>query len=305
MPAPSKSPGKHKRHKKAAPVNLKEKLKKSAVASATSKVAAMKKGAGIIELFGLEVNTTGSPSGRRVKDVLTEAAKQRDKLIAEERVKAMTAAASPVTGNGHMANDQAQVVSAAARSEVRVPEVLPPATTVSKSALHLNRQLRRKRALELRIAGHDYRSIVEQLKMEGFTLYPSGKPVGLKTVYYDVQESLVFLGRHEAVLAEEVRNLELQRLDWMQEKLWRFANIGDAYSIITILQIMKVRAQILGNIYPKDPNGETKIARQLKDVSDDELRNRILQKAADLNIEVPAGLLPPAAPDPNAGPSNT
>jgi hypothetical protein len=96
------------------------------------------------------------------------------------------------------------------------------------------RLARRTKALELRIEGKGYHEIAALLG------------VTYKTAYYDVQESLVHLGRYHTHLAEDVRTVELARLDVMTQALWPAVLKGSTYHIDTALKVMSRRAAMLG-----------------------------------------------------------
>jgi len=93
---------------------------------------------------------------------------------------------------------------------------------------------RKVEALNLRMAGHDYRTIAKELG------------VSIKTAYFDVQRTVVYLAQHERVLAENVRALELARLDSMQAYLWPAIARGDTFAIGAQLKLMERRAKMLG-----------------------------------------------------------
>lgn len=106
------------------------------------------------------------------------------------------------------------------------------------------RLARRTAALEMRIQGKGYHEIAALLG------------VTYKTAYYDVQESLVHLGRYHTHLAEDVRTVELTRLDVMTQALWPAVMKGSTYAIDTALKVMGRRAAMLGLDFKDQMAGE-------------------------------------------------
>ncbi len=111
---------------------------------------------------------------------------------------------------------------------------------------------RRKMALALRIQGGSYRQIAENLKAwaasgaEGSVGFPKGYSEGL--AYRDVMDELKKLNAAKAEVAEEVRRLELERLDALFAVYWPKAGKGDYAALDRILEIMAARARYL-NLY--------------------------------------------------------
>lgn len=93
---------------------------------------------------------------------------------------------------------------------------------------------RRVQALNLRMVGHDYRTIATELG------------VGVRTAYADVQEALAYLAKYERALALDVRALELARLDALSTFVWPMCENGDPEAIDAQLKIMARRARMLG-----------------------------------------------------------
>ena len=97
---------------------------------------------------------------------------------------------------------------------------------------------RQRRALELRKAGVGFQDIADQLGYEG----PSG-------AYYSIKRALAKVIKAPA---EEVRDLELARLDAMIVGLWTKARAGNEYAVDRVLKIMDRRAAYLGLDKPKE-----------------------------------------------------
>ncbi len=93
---------------------------------------------------------------------------------------------------------------------------------------------RRQRALELRKIGYDYRSIAKALEID------------VKTAYKDVNKGLAAAKEHLRETAEEVLNIELQRLDAMQAAIMPKALKGDRAAIETVLKLQERRSKYLG-----------------------------------------------------------
>lgn len=96
---------------------------------------------------------------------------------------------------------------------------------------------RTRKALALRRAGASYEQIAKELGL-------SNKSAAHKMVKRGI-ESIP----REA--AEDVRELELSRLDTMSRALWEKAAKGDGFAIERMLKIMKRRAEYLGLDAPK------------------------------------------------------
>jgi len=89
------------------------------------------------------------------------------------------------------------------------------------------------KALELRVQGLSFRQIALELKYKG----PSGAHGAVDTA----------LERQIREPAEQVRQLELERLDRLQIMPWKQATvIGDPKAIANVLKIMERRAKLLG-----------------------------------------------------------
>jgi hypothetical protein len=87
-------------------------------------------------------------------------------------------------------------------------------------------------AVELRRAGVDYPTIAQQMQLSG-----PGQ------AYKIVQRALK---RSIQEPADDVRALELSRLDTMHQGLWPRAKDGDTFSVDRVLKIQERRAKYLG-----------------------------------------------------------
>ncbi len=106
---------------------------------------------------------------------------------------------------------------------------------------------RRKQALELRKSGATYQVIADQL---GYKTRDSAR----KAIYSALKD----ITRESA---EDVRTLEIARLDALMLALWPKARQGNETSVDRILRIMERRAKLIGldsptKIAPTTPDGQ-------------------------------------------------
>src|SRR3954452_13754623 len=100
---------------------------------------------------------------------------------------------------------------------------------------HRNRALdkeRRTRAVELVLNGHTYQQVADQM---GYA--------NRGTVYRIVQETL---RARQADSIDELRQLEMSRLDALQATYWSNALSGDSVATAVVLKVMEQRAKLLG-----------------------------------------------------------
>lgn len=95
----------------------------------------------------------------------------------------------------------------------------------------LQRQLK---ALDLRKQGFSYRAIGEKLDVD-FT-----------TAYKDVMKELARLAKERDGKVEELRELELERLDMLIKGLEPMARVGNPGAVNSYLKVMERRAKYLG-----------------------------------------------------------
>ncbi len=128
-----------------------------------------------------------------------------------------------------------------------------------------------ERALDLRRTGASYREIAALLQMS------------LGNAHRLVRRGL---NRHLAKcgeLADEIRTLELDRLDALQRSVWPQAEKGKVQAVDRILKIMERRARLLGLDAPSrmalggDPDAPPikKETRSIYEFTDDELASMI------------------------------
>jgi hypothetical protein len=108
---------------------------------------------------------------------------------------------------------------------------------------HRNRALaaeRRSRAVEMALTGSSYQAIADEL---GYA--------NRGTVYRLVKNALE---DREVETIDELRRLEVDRLDSLQVAIWEDAMGGDLGAVKAALRILHLRAQILGLYSHKESN---------------------------------------------------
>jgi hypothetical protein len=111
---------------------------------------------------------------------------------------------------------------------------------------------RKRQALELRKAGLTYQEIADRLGYDG----PSG-------AYATIRAALRALVKEPA---EELRDLEVARLDALLSGIWLEARKGNVSKIDRVLKIMERRATLLGLDAPKltkDVSDTRKVAEEI------------------------------------------
>ncbi|MEM0953315.1 MAG: hypothetical protein AAGI24_04165 [Pseudomonadota bacterium] len=129
---------------------------------------------------------------------------------------------------------------------------------------------RRLQALEMRKMGMTYDAIAKQLEIT-----PSAAHKAVRKALEQVQ-------RLSDETAEELRAIELERLNRMQTGLWQKATSGSAQAVDKVLKIMERRSKLLGldaptKIAKTDTAGQDIPERTPADMSNDELDARILE----------------------------
>ena len=99
---------------------------------------------------------------------------------------------------------------------------------------------RRKKAVEARKGGFSYRRIAEVLALE------YGEKYSAVTAFRDVDACLKEVTQQLTHETEELRQLELARLDDWQVPLMSKAKTGDVQAIKTLVQISQQRCKLLG-----------------------------------------------------------
>lgn len=125
----------------------------------------------------------------------------------------------------------------------------PPRRRVTHRAEEARIATRRVQALDLRKAGATYRRIAEALSVD------------VSTAYADVQAELTALRTLAAEQAEEVREIELRRLDDYTLGLTPKARKGDADAVRTLIRVSERRAKLLGLDAPQSGGDLTPVTR--------------------------------------------
>jgi hypothetical protein len=110
---------------------------------------------------------------------------------------------------------------------------------------------RENRALELRLEGHSYRTIsaiMQQEAADGKLNLPEN--YSFSACHVDIQRCINELQVKTAHNVQELRSVELQRLDYYLTKLSAGVNGGDPVSINSALKIVETRAKLLGLFAP-------------------------------------------------------
>lgn len=89
-------------------------------------------------------------------------------------------------------------------------------------------------ALDMRKSGYSFRKIAERLK------------VSYQTAYRDVSAELSRMSELRDGKKEELRQLELERLDALTEALNPMASVGNPSSVSMSVKVMERRAKLLG-----------------------------------------------------------
>lgn len=130
------------------------------------------------------------------------------------------------------------------------------------SAVRLKASERRARAFRLRLAGAKFREIGQQL---GCTE---------QRAHQIITDEIARISEKCTELAEQVRTLELERLDVLQMGCWRNATQGNLGSVDRVLRIMERRAKLLGLDAPDQvqlQGGEHGIAAMIAMAQDPDL----------------------------------
>lgn len=118
---------------------------------------------------------------------------------------------------------------------------VPEPTLVLRRGRHRNRALatyRRTKAIEMATRGCTYQQIADEL---GYA--------NRGTVHRLVRQTLE---AQQAVGVEQLRQVEVQRLDALQTRLWDRAMAGDVEAGLACLRIIQTRIKLLGLTAGKD-----------------------------------------------------
>jgi hypothetical protein len=107
--------------------------------------------------------------------------------------------------------------------------------TVSKSALRKQKRIQDcARALHLRLAGNDYRSI------------SITENVGVGEAYRRVQDALAMTSQQMEKDATQLRSIEAERIELLWKALWPAAQAGDLDAIDRVMRLHALRTRLLG-----------------------------------------------------------
>lgn len=137
------------------------------------------------------------------------------------------------------------------------------------------RELSRK-VLELRLTGLSFEKIGQALVNDP----DIGRPVSTTTVKKAFARAMIVQRAQLEAAADEVRAIELARLDHMLARLWPAVNKGDEKSIDRAIKIGERRAKLLGldapaKVAPVNPAGDKPY--QPHDVSPAQIAERVLE----------------------------
>ena len=107
-------------------------------------------------------------------------------------------------------------------------------TTPRNSSRNVNVAIKRQQALEYRASGMSYRAIGEAMGINQSNAY--------RMVKAEVQQ----IREKTSEQADELRTIELQRMDAMLAGLWSKATSGDGAAVDRVLRIMERRAKLIG-----------------------------------------------------------
>lgn len=135
-------------------------------------------------------------------------------------------------------------------------------------AVALAAQERRKKALDLRLAGASYRRIVQ----EG--IYPNpGSAIRA------VKQALAAVTQEAAT---DVLKMELERLDQAQMGIWAAVRSGDVFAIDRMLKIMDMRARFLGLYGAETDDNTDQVKGALTDFFAEAVKTADAMDAAEL-----------------------
>lgn len=121
-----------------------------------------------------------------------------------------------------------------------------------------------------------------ELRRNGFTYAQIGDALGVskQNAYKTVQKALNQDIAMSSEDREQVRKLELDRCDYMQQAHWDKAMAGDEGKTLIILKIMERRAKLLGLDAPVKSDGVIRLIDETsKNLTDEEIEARINETA--------------------------
>jgi len=109
---------------------------------------------------------------------------------------------------------------------------------------------RTRQALELRMAGATYERIASALG------------ISKSAAHKAVARGMESLRENNAQTGDQLRDIELARLDRMLVGLWQQARNGDAQAVDRVLKIMERRAKLVGLEAPQQTEATVKVVRE-------------------------------------------
>ena len=144
-----------------------------------------------------------------------------------------------------------------------------PGPRSTGTSAYAQARVRQAKALELRLAGYSYRRIAQELG------------VNVSTAHRYVRKALQEVAERTQESAEQVLQIELQRLDELLRAVWERATSGDKSAIHTALRIMATRHKLLGLEAPSsvhvEHSGETAVVFKWVDPTDGTTEDRNAQ----------------------------
>ena len=131
---------------------------------------------------------------------------------------------------------------------------------------------RQAQALELRKQGKSYRAIGDRLG------------VSQMQAHRDIQDELKRLAALNLNSADELRQLELERLDRIIDGLDHWVQAGNAQAAMAILKAMDTRAKLLGLYAPEKIQEITWEDQAIADIKAGVIRYEDLVKAFDVDL---------------------
>ena len=139
--------------------------------------------------------------------------------------------------------------------------------------------------LRLRKMGYDANRISDELD------------IPLDRVSSIIKSALKKLSKDMKGAAEEIRSLELSRLDEMQSAIWNDCMDGKLTAIDRVLKIMERRSKLVGLDAPERLNVKTDIKIEQMNEAKDRLMSKILDMVPEDEAEEPEPVMALPAPE--------
>lgn len=129
----------------------------------------------------------------------------------------------------------------------------------------VQRAVKRRVALELRAAGLTYEQVAEQMKQMGYRTSTNG-------VRKVIEGALSSMAEHDQQNVQQIRQMDLHRLDQLMAVLWPKVKVGDVKAIREYRQIIDQRARLLGTYAPTKHEIHGKIEGVLSEEDREEIK---------------------------------